>query len=1785
MRIFKNLKKYIFAIICSIFALTTGLVFVINSGSINFSNATINPSDSNANVNLGNILLDGYQTGSKKFDRDVINALYEKLTGKPNATLADVKAMIDEIPESDYYAKFNNTQSYVPTFGDEYKKGSPIVRADTIRKNAGGKDIVFSFGGYDNQVGKRVNYEWTVTSLTRAEKQYVTSGVADESKNGHVVATIWLTNTNNNKVKTAQFQDFSSGSVVSSYPSNVYGTSKIRVQTLNGGGYKLNSNGISPTYYAKRLDNEWAQFTMPEAAGSLTDFIVTPAYIRYQGTGTYKESSDSERLELNTSYIAPNQHGSDYDPAKTNLIKSTTATHWKDWKDDYIWLPCNTEVGSYGNFNGERSYWRLNLNQGLNGNASQAVWLRSDVASTPSETSSRRQALAYGNNASQNSYVLVNVNATYYVRPALHLDLTALEEAVGEKIPTEVETIYNGEKQDLGNLFANDVIDWFNPESISIVSENGNLTDAGTHTITVTLKDDFYEFVGEEHSVRTKDITIKILPKEININSLNIDIYGRLIEGKEIEIIESIADRDIDTERAPQFGLQYRSASSSIWTNNIPTTPGNYFARAYITNSSLSNYSLKDTGETAFARPKDPTLTPWFTFDGIDGEDITSITTGWLTTVKYNGQQQIFKLTNSQTGSGLNGVIVGKRSAGLSYNQVTGEFKAKEVGTYTVVVSLSDGGANHQWDDSLGASTTRTVTLKIVEAELNVSIVNADDFTDNFAIGSVENAILSVTGICNEEDVKLNAYYKKVSDGVVIDRAEPEDIVQVGNEITITLPLDKLTDPDAQYALCVELATDSSAPATNKNYVISPTQSHIDFFVVTATISSVDLNWQYENELTGVNAIGLDLNGNHSATVVYNGKPFVVEFDKTNLPKGLVVDYKITYTDVSGNTQQESSCIDADTYTITATLSTLRGYELDSSIQTMHIATLYLQSAFLDVNDITYTANPIYTGRPQQIKPLDLPEVISYSSSSSGGYTDKEYQSCGDDEHYTAKFTYTVKAVNGRYNYSFSSDLNDPVYSIDVEHEWRIEKDKIILSNDPSLWDEHAYPFNNDEYRIPFPIIQSTYSKQLLVKYYKNEQCTEEIDVNAPHTSEEFEATDEDGNPLYTGNGIKVDLGTPYTYYAKATIHPDYVDNYALYNPLTGGNEVVYEFTVGDKRVVLDLDLGLDKENFYNGQIQGINPVDPKGLVTEFKVKYFKDDGTGAYAEELVDEEGNPVAPTEVGKYKATIELTEIDAADYVVRNKVFYFEINPLVVYVDKWNSASISDAPYADLIDEEGNKIADGLVNRKIYTDPFDPENPGDSLVDYPNVELIPGKDYWVVLETSNDNVEFASGATTQIKFTAIDPNGPKKLVDDPSFVADTLEWTGSNLTFQLKNWDKWKDYIDIAEGESYLTQTEIGSYNITLSINIGKHAEWATSITGDDGEEVLTRTLTFEIIKGRIEGEWNNDKGYPEFILNDPNDADKFEIKYFDGDGNEILPENFVEGQDYKAELILKDENFEFISEDPEFSTTQEFKYQPPKDFFAQAWEFIKANWLWFAIGFGILLLLFLLWLIIFLIRRRKKDPEEVVQEPIKEETKPEEPKPEEHKTEESVQEENNQVKSEKHEEKPVENPKPENNTNGATNIYIGGMPQQNAQPQYPPQQPIPPQPMGYGYNNWIPNGVQNAGPNDVEKYMMMLEMAYNQQRQRMMEEFNLIQSLQGRLGEFSQNAAHEKEKNIISEYEQEMRKLEEIREKRKQLELSRDKQKLEELKDKRKILEVNQEIIKRKIAKKLEDKKDK
>ena len=214
MRISKYIKKYMFAIVCSIFALSTGFVFIANPMGSNFSSATINPGDSNANINLGDILLDGYQTGSKKFDRDVVNALYEKLTGKVNATLADVKAMIDEIPESDYYAKFNNTASYLPSFDEEFKKGSPIVRSDTLRANAGGKDIVFSFGGYENQVGKRINYEWTVTSLTKAGKQYVTSGVADESKKDHVIATIWLANSNNNKIKTAQFQDFSSGSVI-----------------------------------------------------------------------------------------------------------------------------------------------------------------------------------------------------------------------------------------------------------------------------------------------------------------------------------------------------------------------------------------------------------------------------------------------------------------------------------------------------------------------------------------------------------------------------------------------------------------------------------------------------------------------------------------------------------------------------------------------------------------------------------------------------------------------------------------------------------------------------------------------------------------------------------------------------------------------------------------------------------------------------------------------------------------------------------------------------------------------------------------------------------------------------------------------------------------------------------------------------------------------------------------------------------------------------------------------------------------------------------------------------------------------------------------------------------------------------------------------------------------------------------------------------------------------------------------------------------------------------------
>ena len=112
-----------------------------------------------------------------------------------------------------------------------------------------------------------------------------------------------------------------------------------------------------------------------------------------------------------------------------------------------------------------------------------------------------------------------------------------------------------------------------------------------------------------------------------------------------------------------------------------------------------------------------------------------------------------------------------------------------------------------------------------------------------------------------------------------------------------------------------------------------------------------------------------------------------------------------------------------------------------------------------------------------------------------------------------------------------------------------------------------------------------------------------------------------------------------------------------------------------------------------------------------------------------------------------------------------------------------------------------------------------------------------------TSNVSVTFATGVGAEITFTV----GAGAQFAKPVIADNFKVWTGEGINFLISNWSQLSQYVDIVEGEHYLTQIEIGTYKVTLKFKEGAGATW-TDGTTDQVE--LTFTITKPIEKPALE-----------------------------------------------------------------------------------------------------------------------------------------------------------------------------------------------------------------------------------------------------------------------------------------------------------------------------------------------
>ncbi len=886
-------------------------------------------------VDVGDILLEGYadRADGKVFDEDAMAALYEKLTGKTGAEISDVDAL-------------------------------GTLTAAQMRAKNGNKDIVLTMNGQ----------QWTVTHLTK-------------DSSGKTIATLWQAS----NATTHQWNTWAVNDTSRTYPCNVYGTSYIRSHGLNIGSSYVASNGAtSLTKSPQSSTHAYAKLTMPSVKGSLTDFIVKPSAVAYQGTENQTAGGTiggSVWTLPNEAYGTPSGTVRWYSSGSVNMGTLASKTGYAAWKDDYIWLPSITETGVDESVNG---IWALSNNQRSN---SANSWLRSG--------SNYATTNAYYLNAAGNSTDR-NVTGSYAVRPALHLNLDlAAEHSGGVALaePTDVSVEYKGTTLTLDDV-ADEQKKWFDSNKISITYD-GDIKDVGTYKVKAEIKADLAAdgliFVGTPDISAGESDTVRYF--NFTVTKKKIGITAALDSGG-LPTVTLKNEGDVysgDTAangRAPNFGFTYTSSGGQEY-DDLPTAVGTYTATAKITNE--CNYEIDTSNSTITVTYK------------VDKKSVAKPVLSGQVSKQYSGVAQSFTL------QGVTADVSLTLPSGVTY--ADGSLNVKDAGTYKIGIALKDGGAATIWAD--GSSASYEVSITITKRPLNITITAPN----SWKVG--EKPTVTVVGDSLASDkTELHIYYCKSGSAVKYDLDAYKEVV----DKTRTIKMPELAQGD--YYIGVELFGDKQG---NSNYEILTGSVTHTFKVLgnDITFTEDDIKWQYNNTLVTNPAGGL--------TLTYTGEIFRFGIDSSELAiKGVRIDTTKGTNGYSGDVQAKDAR--GTPYSVTVYITELDDtyaefdaqYTLDYTIEKAKYDLSGLSWNYDDSNPLQFIA-----GKAQSITLTGtLPTGLTATYAGNGNIPVGSY---------TTTVSFKVSdAVN--YYTPVSGDTNSYIGNFEWSKAWRIDKATITCS-------------------------------------------------------------------------------------------------------------------------------------------------------------------------------------------------------------------------------------------------------------------------------------------------------------------------------------------------------------------------------------------------------------------------------------------------------------------------------------------------------------------------------------------------------------------------------------------------------------------------------------------------------------------------------------------------------------------------------------------------------------------
>ena len=886
-------------------------------------------------VDIGDILLEGYadRADGKVFNGESMAALYAKLTGSADkANISDVDAL------------------------------GTLTAADIRAKN-GNKDIVLIMDGQ----------KWTVTHLTK-------------DTSGNTIVTLWQAS----ESTTVKWNPWYDSATTHAYPSNMYSTSFVRADALNSGGngYVATKGATTLTKVAQKADHKYARLTMPSVKGSLTDFIVKPSAVAYQGNQNNNVGGTIGNIGYtlpNEAYGTPSGTVNWYVDSERNMDYSSKSGY-ADWKEDYIWLPSLTETGRDETTNG---IWALSNNQRSN---SAISWLRSgrnDYAYTA-------YYLAAAGSFINNSLV----TNSYAVRPALHLNLdSAAEHSGGVAVsePTDVTVEYKGTTLTLDDV-ADEQKKWFDSTKVNIIYDS-DIKDVAKYKVKAEIKADLVaegiKFTGTPDTAAGESDTVRYF--NFTVTKKKIGITAALDSGgKPTVTLKNAGDvYSGDTgDRAPKFGFTYTSSGGQEY-DDMPTAVGTYTATAKITNE--CNYQIDTASSTLSVTFK------------IDKRSIAKPALSGQVSKPYSGVAQSFTL------QGVTADVSLTLPDGVTY--ADGKLNVKDAGAYKIRIALTDNGVSTQWAD--GSIAAYEVSITITKKPLNITITAPS----SWKVG--DTPTITIVGDSLAADTtELYIYYCKHGSATKYDDINDNKVIE-GKKRTIVMPV--LDQGD--YYIGVELFGDKQG---NSNYEILVGVKTHEFKVLgnEITFTEDDVKWQYNNT---------PINNTAGFTLTYTGSIFRFSIDDSKLKDmGVKIDTTKGTNGYGGDVQAINAKNSA--YSVTVYIT-----EYDNSFNefdAVYTLNYTIEKAKYDLSGLSWNyddSNPLQfiAGKAQGITLTgSLPTGLTVS------YT-------GNDKIPVGSYTTTVGfKVSDAVNYytPISTDSNTYLGSFEWSKAWRIVKATITCS-------------------------------------------------------------------------------------------------------------------------------------------------------------------------------------------------------------------------------------------------------------------------------------------------------------------------------------------------------------------------------------------------------------------------------------------------------------------------------------------------------------------------------------------------------------------------------------------------------------------------------------------------------------------------------------------------------------------------------------------------------------------